>query len=96
MTGRAKLDRMQQAIELLKSFRAEFPDPSAVRIYESHPAGAPGYTIVTDIEFESLAALEQWLGQWSAKPGTAEFMQKLEALQEPGGDSTIWNLVPHQ
>jgi hypothetical protein len=64
-----------------------------VRIYSSHPAGAPGYTVVMDIEFENLAALEQWLGEWSAKPDTAEFLSKMEALEELGGDSTIWVLA---
>jgi hypothetical protein len=92
LTGPVKLGRTQQMVDLLKSFRATFPNPRAVRIYSSHPAGAPGYNVVMDIEFQSLTALEQWLGEWFAKPDTATFLAKMEALEEPGGDSTIWVL----
>ena len=92
-TFRVKAPHMQQAIEAAKSVRGGLPDPSTMRIYEGYPAGAPSYTLVVDMEFESLAALEQWLGQWFSKPDTAEFLEKLAAFQEPGGDSTIWHLV---
>ena len=92
LTSRAKMGCQPQMIEMMKSLRAEFDDPSRVRVYVAHPAGAPAYAVITDIEFESLSGLEQWLGHWFAKPGTAEFLQKIEALRESGGDSTLWNL----
>jgi hypothetical protein len=69
--------------------KSALPNPDARRIYWSHPAGAPVYQVVTDIEFESLAALEQWLNEWSARPESAEIMSKMESLQELGGSSTI-------
>ena len=65
-----------------------------MRIYTAHPAGAPGWRVVIDVEFESLAALEQWLGEWFAKPENADIRQKMGSLLEPvGKDTTIWNLV---
>jgi hypothetical protein len=94
LTGRAKSGyTQQQLVEMMKSIRPLLPNPSAMRIYVAHPAGAPGYMVVTDIEFESLATLEQWLKQWFARPDAAEFMEKVGALEEPGGDTTLWNLV---
>ena len=93
ITSQAKIGRTRELVELTKSMQAAFPDPNAVRICVSHPAGAPTYNVVTDIEFESLAALEQWLGEWFADADSRALFQKMEALQEPGGHSTLWNLV---
>ena len=92
MTGQAKLGRTRELVEVIKLVKNALPNPDAMRIYASHPVCTPGYTVVTDIEFESLTALEQWLGEWFAKPESAEIMQQMVALQEPGGGSNIWVL----
>jgi hypothetical protein len=93
MTAQAKWGRQEEFVALMKSEKSRLANPNAMRIYTAHPAGAPGWHVVTDIEFESLAALEQWLGEWLANPENADIFQKMGALQEPGGFSTIWNLV---
>jgi hypothetical protein len=50
-------------------------------------------TLITEIEFESLAELaEFWNGFWS-DPDTPEFMGKWNQLVERGGETDIWNLV---
>ena len=93
VTYQAKIGRTRELAELLKSIRSTLPDPSAMRIYASHPAGAPVYNVVADLEFDNVAALEQWLSEWFAKPENVEVFHKMESLQEPGGASTIWALV---
>jgi hypothetical protein len=75
------------------AYKSKLPNPSAMRIYGAHSAGAPLYNVVMDIESENLAALEQWLGERFAKTENAEIIQKMESLQEPGEGATIWNLV---
>lgn len=93
MTAQAKFGRQEEFVALIKSVKSTLPNPNAMRIHTAHPVGAPAWHVVTDIEFESLAALEQWLGEWFAKPENTEVFQKMTSLQEPGGGSTIWNLV---
>jgi len=93
VTYQAKIGRTRELAELLKSTKSALPDPSAMRIYTSHPAGAPVYNVVMDIEFENIAALERYIKEWFAKPENLEAFRKMESLQEPGGASTIWNLV---
>jgi hypothetical protein len=46
-----------------------------------------------DIEFESLAALEQWVREGFADPEKVEDWKKWRSLLEPGGDNTLWILV---
>jgi hypothetical protein len=92
LTAQVKLGHTQELVAISKSIKSTLPNPDAMRIYVTHPVSSPSHNVVTDIEFESLTALEQWLGEWFAKPENAEVMKEMNALQEPGGGSTIWNL----
>jgi hypothetical protein len=93
VTSQAKFGHSGELARLCKSIKSTLPNPSAMRIYGAHSAGAPLYNVVMDIESENLAALEQWLGERFAKTENAEIIQKMESLQEPGEGATIWNLV---
>ena len=58
----------------------------------AHPAGAPGYMMVRDAEFESLADLEAWLEQRFADPETVRDT-KWQEYHESLDASTLWNLI---
>ena len=89
----AKWDRQGELVEVLKSMRSSFADPDRMRIYTSHPAGAPLFQTVWEMEYESLADLEQFLPKWFAVAGAAGLLTKWTSLVDFGGDSTVWNLV---
>jgi hypothetical protein len=88
-----KPECQQQVIGLFQEVRAALPDPKAMRIYTSHPAGAPGYQVGWDIEFENLTALDQWLQQQTANPQSGDWFRRYEPLLQPGTGTSIWGLV---
>jgi len=84
-------DHLQQLIDLLKEGRAKLPDPGAARIYVSHPMSTPGWTVMYEVEGESLTAAEQAFEQYFVQPENVERFNKIFALTESNGGS-IWVL----
>jgi hypothetical protein len=92
-TVTAKADQQQEMVELFKSMRNSLPNPDRMRIYVAYPFGAPLFQVETEMEYESLASLEQEIGEFFANSETVEIWKKWRTLIEPGGDTTIWTLV---
>ena len=89
MTVKVKKGCMQEAVALCKSF-----DESAgitCRTYTSRIG--PDDTLVRDHEFESLAEMERFWKEWSAKPDSVGLREKGRAVTERGGTTEIWDLV---
>jgi hypothetical protein len=89
----AKVDGQGEMVGLLKSMRSRLPNPDRMRIYTSHPVGAPLFQVMWDMEFGSLAALEQWNREFWADPDNVEAWKTWRSLLEPGGGSTLWTVV---
>ena len=92
-TVTAKADQQKEMVELFKSMRSSLPNPDRMRIYFAYPFGAPLFQVETEVEFESLAALEQWVREYFANSENVESWKKWRSLIEPGGGSTLWTLV---
>ena len=89
ITFKVKRGCMQELVALAKSF-----DESAgitARTYTSRIGRHD--TLVGEQEFESLAEMEKFWEEWSARPDTPAFMEKWLALTERGGTTEIWDLV---
>ncbi|MBN1935045.1 MAG: hypothetical protein JW934_10290 [Anaerolineae bacterium] len=96
LTWPAKPGCTQQMVQVFKQLGAALPNPSSVRIYSSHPVSTPGYVVIGDFEFESLAALEQWLLEGGVRPEIANLLAQAEALTGSGvsgvGGGSLWVL----
>jgi len=86
-THKVKEGCMQEAIALFKEFREEYGG----RIYTAHFGPVFG-TIVSEIEFESLAEFEKVTAEWFARPRASVWMEEWQAAAG-GGVNEIWNLV---
>jgi hypothetical protein len=81
--------RMETAVGMLTAQRADAPH--AYRIYT--PIIGPFDRITVELEFESLAELEQFWNGWFARPETATFFERWHQLSLSGGENTVWQLV---
>ncbi len=90
LTVRYKLDKVDEAISLLKEEFARANLPHAVRFY-TPKVGANDMSI-GEFEFESFAEMEQFWSDWEARPETVAFHAKYRPLIEPGMVSEVFNL----
>ena len=89
MTHKVKRGCMQELLALGNCFIES--TGSTVRRYT--PRVGRHDTLVGDHEFESLAEMERFWAERSARPDTPALMEKLFALTERGGTTEIWDLV---
>ncbi len=89
-TWKVKTGYLDKFIELLKAESVKDPQLTW-RIYT--PNIGEYDAVAEEFEFENLAVLEKFWAEWSAKPETEEFVQKYDECREPGGDTTIWDLI---
>ena len=83
---------MDQAIEHAKAEMAKLEHPPKWRAYTPQ-FGGTGDVFVWEMEFESLAKLEEFWASWYANPENEEFWKKYNQIAESGGNLEIWNLI---
>jgi hypothetical protein len=81
---------MQDLVAMMKAEQARLNLPITFRVYT--PRIAPFSQVVAEWEYESLEAYDKFWEEWSARPETAQFMEKWNELTENGGTNEIWNL----
>jgi hypothetical protein len=53
----------------------------------------PSDMAMLEIQYESLAAYEASLAEWSKRPEAGTVSERLDVLVEPGGTNEVWDLV---
>jgi len=76
----------------LAALRAELGSaPHAARLYA--PSIGAFDTIAVELEFESLAEYEQFIGPYFARLAETRFFERWNQITAIGGENTIWELV---
>lgn len=83
----AKRGHLDEVVAMLKG---EGGDDPASRVYRSHYG--PFDAVALEVEFESVAAMEQGWAEWYASPGGEQFMQRWLEITESGGSNEVWIL----
>jgi hypothetical protein len=91
LSARARPERYYDLLELLKTIRAGLDDPGVMRILADNIG--PAWTIVYELTFENLAALEQAWDEWRSNPENAELMEKWLQVVDGSGSSEVWTVV---
>jgi len=80
----------EDLVALFRAERERLNIPITFRVYT--PIIAPFDFVAAEWEFGSLEDYDKFWTDWSARPETAEFMEKWYKLTENGGTNEIWNL----
>jgi len=84
VAGRGHMDEM---IEMINAIR----DPELVdRLYRPHYA--PFDVVAIELEFDSMAEMEAFWGEWEKSEEAATFMKRWIEITEPGGENQVWIL----
>jgi hypothetical protein len=86
----AKYGKGDELVALFKEAEAEWPEEYATRILTD--ASGPFFTIVTEVQVESLAAWEQSMAEMMANPDFGDWFARMEPLVE-SGRREFYNLV---
>ncbi len=81
---------MEDLVAVMKAEAERINLSFAFRIYT--PSIAPFHIVAAEWEFGSLEDYDKFWTDWSARPESAEFMEKWYNLTERGGTNEIWNL----
>jgi hypothetical protein len=84
---RVNQGRMADAIAAARELADELP--GAVRLYQPMFGSTRG-TLCIEMEFESLAALEQSLADWQGTPSAEAFMKKWRDTTDSHAEIQIW------
>lgn len=85
----AKRGCYEEVVSMLKGERGA---DIVSRVYRSHYG--PFDTVALEVEFESVEAMERGWAEWSASPGSEQFMKRWVEVTEPGGANEVWILEP--
>jgi hypothetical protein len=85
-----KQGAMDDLVAMMKEEAERISFPFTFRVYT--PNIAPRHVLAAEWEFGSLDEYEKFWTDWSARPETAEFMEKWNQLTERGGTDEIWDL----
>jgi len=83
----AKRGHIDEAVKLLKG---EEGGEIVSRVYRSHYGTFDA--VALEVEFESVAAMEQGWADWYASPLGEQVMKRWLEITEPGGSNEVWIL----
>jgi len=83
----AKRGHVDEAVTLLKG---EEGGDIVSRVYRSHYGTFDA--VALEVEFESVAAMEQGWAEWFASPVGEQVMKRWLEITEPGGSNEVWIL----
>ena len=83
----AKRGHIDEAVKLLKG---EEGGDIVSRVYRCHYGTIDA--VALEVEFESVAAMEQGWADWYASPLGEQVMKRWLEITEPGGSNEVWIL----
>jgi hypothetical protein len=82
---------MEEAVTLHLTEREKIGHPHPVRVYAS--ATGRRNVLAFEMEFGSLEEFEKFWADWTARPETGAFQEKLLSLLGPGSTHEFWHLA---
>jgi hypothetical protein len=82
---------MEEAVTLHLTQSEKIGHPHPVRVYAS--ATGRSHVLAFEMEFGSLEEFEKFWTDWTARPETSAFVEKLRSLLGPGSTHEFWDLA---